>query len=73
MLVFQPNPVVTKLFSYINAGHVSENSLSPGSKECSENNTNTIKSYTYSVSEYIKKLVHKKNKSHAMSKAEGHI
>ena len=37
------------------------------------NNTNTIKSYTYSVSEYIKKLVHKKNKSHAMSKAEGHI
>ena len=37
MLVFQPNPVVTKLFSYINAGHVSENSLSPGSKECSEN------------------------------------
>ena len=37
------------------------------------NNTNTIKSYTYSVSENIKKLVHKKNKSHAMSKAEGHI
>ena len=37
------------------------------------NNTNTIKSYTYSVSEYIEKLVHKKNNSHAISKAEGHI
>ena len=36
-------------------------------------NTNTIKSYTYSVSEYIKKLVHKKNNSNAISKAEGHI